>query len=146
MPLPDFDSQGELPAGVHQATLDEIIARFGSGTPQRQAVTTRLLCIYNLLTDTGKLEHLIIFGSYVTTKPNPNDVDLVLVLADDFNLQACDEETRRLFEHMHAAAVFGASIFWMRPSMLLLESLDEFIAHWQIKRDRTRRGIVEVRP
>jgi len=45
MPLPHFDSQGEYPAGVHQATTDEIIARFGSGTPQRQDVTTRLLRI-----------------------------------------------------------------------------------------------------
>jgi hypothetical protein len=145
MPLPHFDHQGELPAGVHQATIDEIITRFGSGTPQRQAVTARLLRIYNLLKTTGKLERLIIFGSYVTTKPNPNDVDLVLVLADDFDLQACDEETRRLFEHTEAAEEFGASIFWIRPSMLLLERLEEFIAHWQIKRDRTRRGIVEVR-
>jgi len=69
----------------------------------------------------------------------------VLVLADDFNLQACDEETRLLFEHTRATEEFGASIFWIRPSMLLLEPLEEFIAHWQIKRDRTRRGIVEVR-
>src|SRR5918996_4769968 len=135
MPLPNFDSQGELPIGVHQATMEEIMTRFGSGTPQRQAVTTHLLRVYNLLKATGKLERLI-FGSYVTTKPNPNDVDLVLVLADDFNLRACDEETRRLFEHTQAAEVFGASIFWIRPSMLLLESLEEFIAHWQIKRAR----------
>jgi len=145
MPLPHFDSQGELPAGVHQATMDEIIARFGSGTPQRQAVTTRLLRIYHLIQATGKLERLIIFGSYITTKLNPNDVDLVLVLTDDFNLQACDEETHLLFEHTRATEEFGASIFWIRPSMLLLEPLDEFIAHWQIKRDPTRRGIVEVR-
>ena len=64
MPLPNFDRQGELPAGVHQATMDEILTRFGSGTPQRQAVTARLLRIYNLLKATGKLERLIIFGSY----------------------------------------------------------------------------------
>jgi len=70
----------------------------------------------------------------------------VLVLADDCNLQACDEETRGLFEPMHAAEVCGAGIFWIRSSMLLLEGLDEFIAHWQIGRDRARRGIVEVRP
>jgi hypothetical protein len=145
MPLPNFDSHGELPAGVHQATMDEIITRYGSGTPQRQAVTARLLRIYNLLKATGKLERLIIFGSYITTKSNPNDVDLVIVLADDFDLQACDEESRRLFEHRQAAEEFGASIFWVRPSMLLLESLEEFIEHWQIKRDRSRRGIVEVR-
>jgi hypothetical protein len=29
--------------------------------------------------------------------------------------------------------------------VLILETLEEFIAHWQITRDQTRRGIVEVR-
>jgi len=28
--------------------------------------------------------------------------------------------------------------------MLILETLDEFISHWQLKRDGTRHGIVEV--
>jgi hypothetical protein len=28
--------------------------------------------------------------------------------------------------------------------MLILDTLDEFIEHWQIKRDRTRRGIEEL--
>jgi hypothetical protein len=46
---------------------------------------------------------------------------------------------------MQAAEEFGASIFWIRLSMLILESLEEFIEHWQIKRDRTRRSVVEVR-
>ena len=26
----------------------------------------------------------------------------------------------------------------------ILESVDEFVAHWQLKRDLTRRGIVEI--
>jgi hypothetical protein len=129
MPLPNFNNQGELPAGVHQATVDEVLMRFGGGTPQRQAMTARLLRIYHLIQATGNLERLIIFGSYITTKPNPNDVDLVLVLADDFNLQTCDEETRLLFEHTRATEELGASIFWIRPSMLLLDTLEEFIAH-----------------
>jgi hypothetical protein len=92
------------------------------------------------------LERLIIFGSYITTKPNPKDVDIVLVFNDDFDLTACDEETRKLLEHQKAENEFGASIFWIRPSMLILETLDQFIAYWQIKRDNTLRGIVEVRP
>jgi hypothetical protein len=29
--------------------------------------------------------------------------------------------------------------------MLFIETLNEFISHWQIKRDGSRRGIVEVR-
>jgi hypothetical protein len=43
MPIPDFDSFGDLPEGVHQASTDEIVARFGKITPQRQIVTATLL-------------------------------------------------------------------------------------------------------
>ena len=84
MPLPEFDHYGDLPVGVHQASLDEVIARFGYGTPQRQLVTTRLVRIYDLARGNGKLERFVIFGSYVTAKPNPNDVDIILIMRDDF--------------------------------------------------------------
>lgn len=146
MPLPDFNDKGDLPEGVHQATIDEVISRFGVGTPQRQLATTNLLKIFQLAATTGKLERLIIFGSYITTKTNPNDVDIVLVFHDDFDYAACDDETKKLLDHNKAQKIFGASIFWIRPSLLIRETLDEFIAHWQIKRDRTLRGIIEVRP
>jgi hypothetical protein len=84
MPLPPFDDKGELPGGVYHATIDEVIARLGSGTSQRRAVTARLLRIYTLAKATGHLEHLLIFGSYVTDSPNPKDVDIVLIMRDDF--------------------------------------------------------------
>ena len=70
-----------------------MIARFGHGTPQRQLLTTRLLRIYDLARGTGKLERFVIFGSYVTAKPNPNDVDIILIMRDDFREPECDEET-----------------------------------------------------
>ncbi len=108
--------------------------------------TKNLLKIYRLAESTGKLERLIIFGSYITTKTNPNDVDIVLVFLDDFDYAACDDETKKLLDHNKAKKIFGASIFWIRPSLLISETLDEFIARWQIKRDRTLRGIIEVRP
>lgn len=66
--------------------MDEVIAQFGSGTAQRQAVTARLQRIYHLARATGKLERLILFGSYITAKPDPNDVDIVLMMRDDFDV------------------------------------------------------------
>jgi hypothetical protein len=66
-------------------------------------------------------------------------------MRDDFDVQVCDEESRQLFNHPRAAEAFGASVFWIRPALLVLETLEEFIAHWQVTRDQTRRGIVEVR-
>lgn len=65
-------------------------------------------------------------------------------MRDDFDLGECDAGARKLFRHGEAEREFGASVFWIRPSLLVLETLDDFLAHWQIKRDRTRRGIVEV--
>ena len=143
--LPPFNEEGDLPEGVYRVRVSEVLARFSVGTAKRQAVATRLARIYNLVAGTGKLERMVIFGSFVTAKPEPNDVDIVLIMQDDFNLNTCDEEARKLFDHGQAQLELGASIFWIRSSMLLLESVEQFVEHWQIKRDGALRGIVEVR-
>ena len=65
-------------------------------------------------------------------------------MRDDFLLPECDEAAAPIFDHLLAQSELGASVFWITPANVLLETLDEFIASWQIKRDHTRRGIVEV--
>jgi predicted nucleotidyltransferase len=144
MPIPEFNALGDLPAGVHAAPLDEVCERFGSGTLQRQLVTKRLRRIYELAQQTGKVERFVIYGSYVTAKPAPNDVDVFLVMRDDFREADYTEEALPLFDHMRSHNELGASIFWIRATAILLESVDEFVAYWQTKRDQSRRGIIEV--
>jgi hypothetical protein len=146
MPLPGFNELGDLPEGRHVASLDEVLARFGSGTPQRQAVTDRLRRICSLALATGHLDRLVIFGSYVSDVPQPNDVDVILVMRNDFATESCPAESLVLFDHARADEELGASVFWVRPDMLLGEPLEQFLAHWERKRDGRRRGIVEVRP
>jgi hypothetical protein len=51
-----------------------------------------------------------------------------------------------LFDHRRANDELGVSIFWVRPDMLLGEPLELFLAHWVLKRDGRRRGLVEIRP
>jgi hypothetical protein len=144
MPLPAFDSRGDLPVGVHRATLAEVTARFGHGTPQREFVTSRLVRVYELAQRTRKLERFIIFGSYVTTKSDPNDVDIILVMADDFTEYDYDPVLFPIFEHLRAQQELGASIFAVRPGLVVGETVNDFIAYWQIKRDKSQHGIVEV--
>lgn len=144
MPLPDFNATGDLPAGLHRAPLAEVVRRFGGTTGSRSACTRRLAHLHELARRTGHLQRFIVFGSYVTTKPDPNDVDLILVLEDAFRLEQCPIESRALFDHATAQARYGASIFWIRPAMLIGESVEEFIRYWQIKRDGSTRGIIEV--
>ena len=47
------------------------------------------------------------------------------------------------FDHLVVQNVLGASVFWIRR-LAVIEGEQEAIEHWQIKRDNTRRGIVEV--
>jgi hypothetical protein len=64
----------------------------------------------------------------------------------DFATDSCPTDSPVLFDHARADAELGASVFWLRPEMLLGEPLDQFLAHWEWKRDGSRRGIVEIRP
>jgi hypothetical protein len=54
------------------------------------------------------------------------------------------EDVLPVFDHVRAHDELGASVFCSRSGAMLLETVDEFIAHWQRTRDLTRRGIVEV--
>jgi hypothetical protein len=144
MALPEFDSRGDLPDGLHEASLPEVAARFGQASDARQELTKLLQRIYQLAAGTGKLDRFVIFGSYVTTQPEPRDVDVVLVMKDNFSLAACDERTQVIFDHQRAEDELGASVFWLCPSVLLRGSLDDFLLGWGTKRDLSRRGIVEV--
>lgn len=144
MSLPGFSETGDLPLGVHRATLDEVVRRFGAGGRQREDCTRRLTHVYDLARRTECLHRFVVFGSYVTAKTDPNDVDVILVMDDSFRLEACPIESRGLFDHAVAQVRYGASIFWVRPPLLLGETIDDFIAYWQTKRDGSERGIVEV--
>jgi len=144
MTLPELDNKGELPLGVHPATIKDVVERFGHGTPQREGVTSRLVRVYGIARRTGKLKRFVLFGSYVTTKPAPNDIDIILIMRDDFRGEDYTEDLLPVLDHQRAQSELGASIFWIRSGSILLESVDEFVAHWQIKRDLTQRGIVEI--
>jgi predicted nucleotidyltransferase len=146
MSLPAFNEFGDMPEGIYPHSLEETIALFGSGSAQRQEVTARLMNICDLAVKTGRLDRIIVFGSYVTQKADPDDVDVVLIMRDEFALADCPQESLVLFDHARADAELGASVFWVRPAMLIVETLEQFIAGWQLTRDYRRRGIVEIRP
>jgi uncharacterized protein DUF6932 len=141
--LPPFNFRGELPPGLHRATLAETLRRFGQGTVQRRAVADRLKRIYDLAHSTSQLGRFIVFGSFVTDKPEPNDVDVVLVMDNTFDLGSVSGEAALVFEHMQADAHFGASVFWCRR-FAAFGGEDAMVEYWQSRREGGRRGIVEI--
>lgn len=141
--LPAFNERGDLPPGVHQAQWSEVGDRFGRGQV-RQMLTRTLRHIHDLASQTGHLERFLIFGSYVTAREAPGDVDVVLVMARAFSLEQAPRESRTLFSHADADARFGASVFWVRRGILPDEEIAGLLDFWQTRRDGPKRGIVEV--
>lgn len=142
-PLPAFNEEGDLPPGVYRATLSEVLERFGQGSIQRRAVAERLNRIYHLAASTGRLGRFVLFGSFVTTKDEPNDVDILLLMEDAFDLASVAGEAALVFQHLEADVHFGASVFWTKRSGAL-GGEQAMIESWQVKREGGRRGIVEI--
>jgi len=140
---PEFNEHGDLPVGIYRATLPEALEHFGVGTPQRCIVARRLQRIYSEVVKTGYLYRFIIFGSFITEKPTPGDLDILLLMDDSFDVRELPVRVALLFNHMAAQNYEGASIFWMRR-LSLVEKEEKAIEYWQLKRDGTKRGIVEV--
>ena len=138
-----FNKNGDLPKGIHKASLSDVIEHFGKGNFQRAILTQRLHRIYDLAVETGQTARFIIFGSFVTDKPNPQDLDIFLLMEDTFDIRQVTGGARILFDHMVAQNYEGSSIFWLRR-MAALDGEETAIEHWQIKRDGKKRGIVEV--
>jgi hypothetical protein len=99
--------------------------------------------VYQLVSSTGQLARFVIFGSFVTAKADPNDVDIILLMEDTRDLASVTGEAALPFQHMAADAHFGASVFWTRRSGAI-GGEQGMIEYWQLRREGGRRGIVEV--
>jgi hypothetical protein len=143
MAIPPFESNGNLPIGIHTASLNEVRTRFGSSNATRQSLFVRLDRIFQIAQATGCLAHFVVFGSFVTDEDFPNDVDVFLLMADNFDVSVVAGEAQILFDHLKADAYYGCSVFWMR-CFATIGGERAAMEHWQICRDGSLRGIVEI--
>ena len=140
---PAFNSTGDLPVGIYPATIKGLHQYFGTSTPQRQKIARRLERIYDLAHSTGQVARFIVFGSFVTAKQEPNDVDVFMLMEDTFELKQLAGEAAIVFDHVAAQSIEGASVFWIRR-MAAIGGEQAALEDWQVTRDNTRRGIIEV--
>ncbi len=141
--LPEFDAYGNLPTGVHLATEEDVFARFATSSARRRWLGERLRAVITTAKATGKLQRLILWGSFVTAKVAPDDLDLLLVMAVDFDMSPVADPLRSLFDYPQARLRFRADVFWTKASMPT-DVLTLWLDTYQIGKDFRRRGIVEV--
>ena len=120
-----------MPVGIYQVTLAEVIGHFGKGSLQRRRVAERLTRIYDLAHSTGHVARFIVYGSFVTTKLSPNDVDIFILMKDSFRPARVEGDVAIIFGHMAAHRDEGASVFWTtRAGALGGEQL--LLEDWQL--------------
>lgn len=103
--IPEFNDEGYLPPGIHQANLEEIADRFGREPELRQVQTESLRWLVDLCKRAG-VQRLIVNGSFVTDKWEPNDVDCVLLAGRDFpHDEAAEWELREGLPFLQLAIV-----------------------------------------
>lgn len=90
MTIPACDARGFLLEGVYDATLEEILDRFGQfrSNDHRVKLGERLAGYVARAASTGLLEELYVDGSFVSDVERPSDIDLILALHRDHDFTA----------------------------------------------------------
>ena len=141
VPIPPFRPDGYLPEGVHVCSEAEMIFRFGSSNRQRRRLALRLRRWIDLGRQVGA-KRLLVDGSFVTAKEEPQDVDTVILLPHNFTEQVEREHSPSLeLEEMlltrHPEEIFAAEdeTDW-----------EEWVVFFSLTRepDRRRKGLVEI--
>jgi hypothetical protein len=104
--LPEFNHDGNLPEGIHLATEDEVFVRFGIPSARRQWLGEQLRSLVALAKSTGQLARVFLWGSFVTSKEVPNDLDVLLVMSPEFAVEAVSVQAQVLFDHVQSATPF----------------------------------------
>jgi hypothetical protein len=141
--LPEFTLDGELPPGVHMTDWHEFQSRFGGSSLRRVWLSGRLRALLELAGSNGKLRRIFIWGSFVTAKAAPKDLDILLIMDEDFEVDGIAAPARDVFDSVRARLRFESDVFWARAS-IGDEILDLWLDTYQTSRSFRKRGIVEL--
>lgn len=137
MSLPELTDDGRLPPGIHKATVAEIVDAFCSATPTRRVLEAPLRELVNVARAATAVA-LYVNGSFVSSKPDPGDIDAVIVLPGTFDTRSKEAERLRTLHQ-----TFGFDIERVRHGDD--EELNRLIhAFFAYDRDGRARGVVEV--
>jgi hypothetical protein len=143
--LPELTDEGELPPGVHLAGWHEFQARFCGSSPRRVWLSGRLRTLLDLAATNGKLRRVFIWGGFVTAKPAPRDLDLLLIMDEDFEVDGVAGSAQAVFDSARAKLLFESDVFWARAS-IGRELLGLWLDTYRTSKSFRKRGIEELEP
>lgn len=114
MPIPPLDAlTGLLPPGVHQATIAEFQAAFGTSSAVRIELFEKFEKFIAFARTLGFCRAFLADGSYTTNKVSPGDIDGVLVLDRAGLAQLLlHAQGARLMDHAWVKATYSIDLFF----------------------------------
>jgi Family of unknown function (DUF6932) len=89
--------------------------------------------ILELAATGGRLRRAFVWGSFVTAKPSPRDLDILLIVSDDFEVEQMSASAQAVFDSTRAKLQFESDVFWARAS-IGQEVLDLWLDTYQTSR------------
>ena len=141
--IPAFTEQGFLPPGIHRATVEEFKERFVvfQGSDRRFQIFGDLEKLFDQAARSGIIKRIIMAGSFVTAKPEPNDFDCLVVLDPAIVGTPLRPVEYQLVSRRMARRMFGGDVM---PALDQSMALQQYLAFFQTTRDGTRVGMVEI--
>jgi len=129
------------PEVVSLATLR---AQYGTATPTRQFLFERLATVINLLHETGHVRRIYLFGSFATETPVPNDVDLFVVMSQDFTTALLSQALVDVFTHDMCRIRYNVDVFWVTEAVGE-NQIEAVLSVFSVNRNRQPQPILEVK-
>lgn len=110
MALLEFTNDGILPEGIHECSLvdaEQMLVKDG----RRRDLWQKLTNFINWIRPMSIFQYIYIDGSFLTDKPDPNDIDLVLEFTQNnsCNLATIDP---KVFNHMYLVSTFSLDVYF----------------------------------
>ena len=146
MPLAALNPDGLLPGGIHDCTVDELKAGFGSfqGNDQRPRLFARLEIFLAEVRAAGLVRSILVDGSFVTSKPDPDDIDLILTVASDHDFS--DDLSAAAYNVLSKQRVhrrYGFDLLVAREASIEYQRWTEFFQQVRLEPAR-RKGILRL--
>jgi len=82
--IPEFNKYGNLPAGIYKSSITCIEKKFGTNSEKRISLFKDFHNFLELITPfKTNIKHLILDGSFVTSKETPGDTDCIMLIKNN---------------------------------------------------------------
>ena len=143
MPIPELMPNGTLPPGIHAATLTEIVERYGAGSEARGRQARLLQLIVDSALNYPTIKRILVWGSFVMSKAEPNDLDFSIVVPREYDRIQIEEPHRRFFVPYESKQFYGTDTEYLLIHDYPLPKFSELM-DFICGNGAPQRGIIEI--